>query len=258
MVSYSIRDISERKTREAELETSRHQIAVSEKLAALGTMVSGVGHEIRTPLTYINTNLELIKIQIERTAKGETNLTEASENITGLVSKSREGVERADKIVQQLRQFASARLKTQPSALNDVVANAVELFRSVHKGQVVVKTDLRPVSGFDVDQGQVQQVLINLLNNGAEAMGNKGTLRVQLLETPGGAEIDVQDNGPGIPKEVQPWLFDPFFTTKPEGTGLGLSVSRRIIEAHGGTIRYTTNSTGTTFAVLLPKKQIGY
>ncbi len=254
MVSSSIRDISERKTREAELDASRRQIAVSEKLAALGTMVSGVGHEIRTPLTYINTNLELIKIQMEKAAKGETNVTETSENIAGLVSKSREGVERADRIVQQLRQVASAQLKTEPSALNDVVASAVELFRSVHKGQVVVKTDLRPVSGFDVDRGQMQQVLINLLNNGAEAMGNKGTLEVQLLETPGGAEIDVEDNGPGIPKEVQPRLFDPFFTTKAEGTGLGLSVSRRIIEAHGGTIQYTTSPTGTIFTVILPKR----
>ncbi len=256
-VSSSIRDISERKNREAELEASRRQVAVSEKLAALGTMVSGVGHEIRTPLTYINTNLELIKIQTERTAKGETAPAEASENIAKLVSKSREGVERADRIVQQLRQFASAQLNTEPSALQDVVASAVELFRSVHKGQVIVMADLRPVSGFDVDRGQMQQVLINLLNNGAEAMGNKGTLKVQLREAPGGAEIDVEDRGPGIPREFQSRLFDPFFTTKSEGTGLGLSVSRRIIEAHGGTIRFTTDSKGTTFTVLLPKKTSG-
>ena len=256
-VSSSIRDISERKNREAELEASRRQVAVSEKLAALGTMVSGVGHEIRTPLTYINTNLELIKIQTEKTAKGETAPNEASENIARLVSKSKEGVERADRIVQQLRQFASAQLNTEPSVLQDVVASAVELFRSVHKGQVIVTADLRPVSGFDVDKGQMQQVLINLLNNGAEAMGNKGTLKVQLHETPGGAEIDVEDRGPGIPREVQSRLFDPFFTTKSEGTGLGLSVSRRIIEAHGGTIQFTTDSKGTTFTVLLPKKTSG-
>ena len=252
-VSSSIRDISERKNREAELEASRRQVAVSEKLAALGTMVSGVGHEIRTPLTYINANLELIKIQTEKTAKGETAPNEASENIARLVSKSKEGVERADRIVQQLRQFASAQLNTEPSVLQDVVASAVELFRSVHKGQVIVTADLRPVSGFDVDKGQMQQVLINLLNNGAEAMGNMGTLKVQLRETPGGAEIDVEDRGPGIPRELQSRLFDPFFTTKSEGTGLGLSVSRRIIEAHGGTIRFTTDSKGTTFTVLLPK-----
>ncbi len=254
MVSSSIRDISERKAREAELEVSRHQVAVSEKLAALGTMVSGVGHEVRTPLTYINTNLELIKIQIEKATKGETDPAETSETIGRLVSKSKEGVERADKIVQQLRQFASAQLKTESSALHDVVANAVELFRSVHKGQVVVKADLQPVSGFEVDKGQMQQVLINLLNNGAEAMDNKGTLKVQLHETPAGAEIKVEDNGPGISKEVQSRIFDPFFTTKTEGTGLGLSVSRRIVDAHGGTIQFTTNPTGTTFTIILPKK----
>jgi len=255
MVSSSIRDISERKAREAELDAFRRQIAVSEKLAALGTMVSGVAHEIRTPLTYINTNLELIKIQIEKVSKSETDPAKASQTIASLVVSSKEGVERADRIVEQLRQFASAQLKIEPSALHKVVANAVELFRSVRKGQVVVNVDLQPTTGFEVDKGQIQQVLINLLNNGAEAMGNSGILKVRLRETSDGAEIEVEDNGPGIPAEVQSRLFDPFFTTKTEGTGLGLSVSRRIIEAHGGSIRFTTRSSGTTFTVLLPKNR---
>ena len=254
LVSSSIRDISERKAREAELDASQHQIAVSEKFAALGTMVSGVGHEIRTPLTYIKTNLELIRMQIEKLAKGKTKPAEASQAIARLVTSSKEGVERADRIVQQLRQFATAQLKTEPSALHDVVANAVELFRSVHKGEVIVSADLQPITGFEVDKGQIQQVLINLLNNGAEAMGNTGTLKVRLRETSDGAEIQVEDNGPGIPENVQSRVFDPFFTTKAEGTGLGLSVSRRIVEAHGGTIQFTTRPSGTTFTVFLPKE----
>jgi two-component system, NtrC family, sensor kinase len=216
-------------------------------------MVSGVGHEIRTPLAYINTNLELIKIQIEKVAKGRTKPAEASQAIAKLVSSGKEGVARANRIVEQLRQFASAQLKTEPSALHEVVANAVELFRSVRKGQVIIDADLQPMTGFEVDKGQIQQVLINLLNNGADAMGNTGTLKVRLRETNSGAEIEVEDNGPGIPEEVQSRLFDPFFTTKAEGTGLGLSVSRRIIEAHGGTIQFTTKPSGTTFTVFLPK-----
>jgi PAS domain S-box-containing protein len=254
MVYRSIHDISERKAREAELESFRRQIVVSEKLASLGTMVSGVAHEIRTPLTYVNTNLELIKIQIEKFAKDATKPVEASQTITDLVTCGKEGVERVDRIVEQLRQFASGQLKTEPSALHEVVGKALELFRSVHKGEVIVTWDLQPTTKFEVDKGQIQQVLINLLNNGSEAMGNTGTLKVRLREASGGAEIEVEDKGPGIPQEVQSRLFDPFFTTKPEGTGLGLSVSRRIIEAHGGTIRFTTGSSGTTFTVFLPKE----
>ena len=254
MVYRGIHDISERKAREAELDSFRRQIAVSEKLASLGTMVSGVAHEIRTPLTYIKTNLELIKIQAEKATERETSPAEASQTIASLVASGKEGVERADRIVDQLRQFASAQLKTEPSALHKVVANAVELFRSVRKGQVIVDADLQPTTGYKLDKGQIQQVLINLLNNGAEAMANTGTLKVRLRETSDGAEIDVEDKGPGIPKEVQSRLFDPFFTTKAEGTGLGLSVSRRIVEAHGGTIRFSTGSSGTTFTVLLPKE----
>jgi len=257
LVSNSIRDISDRKSKEAELEASRHQVAVSEKLASLGTMVSGFGHEVRTPLTYINTNLDLIKIQIDKVARGEMDPTDASETIAKLVLKSKDGVQRADKIVQQLRQFAKAQLKTEPADLLEVVTNTVELFRSVHNGQLVVKADLRPVNTFEMDKGQIQQVLINLLNNAAEAMGNAGILEVRLGETPGGAEIEVKDTGPGIPKEVQPRIFDPFFTTKAEGTGLGLPISRRIIEAHGGTIGFTTSPNGTTFKVTLPRKGYG-
>jgi PAS domain S-box-containing protein len=255
LVSSSIRDISWRKEAEAGLEASKRQVAVSEKLAALGTMVSGVGHEVRTPLTYINTNLALIRRHMDRLVAGQSTPGQTSADVGKLLAKNKEGVERIDRIIQQLRQFAKAQLKTEPTSLHEVAANAVDLFRSVRKGQLTVESDLPAAEGFEVDKGQVQQVLINLLNNGAEAMGNQGTLQVRLRLLAGGAEIDVEDHGSGIPLEVQPRLFDPFFTTKTEGTGLGLSISRRIIEAHGGTIRYRTSPQGTTFTVFLPSRQ---
>ncbi|MHB8632993.1 MAG: MASE1 domain-containing protein [Thermoplasmatota archaeon] len=252
LVFSSVRDISARKEVEAELEAARRHVAISEKLAALGTMVSGVGHEVRTPLTYINTNLALIKIHVDRMAAGQPGFELPANEVSKLLAKSREGVERIDRIVQQLRQFTRAQVTPEPTALHEVVANALELFRSVRKGQVTVESDLQPLAGFKVDKGQIQQVLINLLNNGAEAMGNQGALKVSLRSVAGGAEIDVQDHGPGIPRDVQPRLFDPFFTTKAEGTGLGLSISRRIVEAHGGTIRFQTGPQGSTFTIVLP------
>ena len=249
-----VRDITARKQAEAELEASKHQMAVSEKLAALGTMVSGVGHEVRTPLTYINTNLALVKLQMEKLIAGQATPEATSVEVARLIDKNKEGVQRIDRIIQQLRQFAKAQLKTETSDLREVVANAVDLFRSVRHGQVLVDADLEDVGKFDVDKGQIQQVLINLLNNGAEAMGNTGRLKVRLHSVAGGVEIEVEDHGSGIPKGAQGRIFDPFFTTKAEGTGLGLSISRRIIESHGGAIRFKTGPDGTTFTLVLPSK----
>lgn len=247
-----VRDISERRRLQGELDESRRQLATSEKLAALGTMVSGVAHEVRTPLTYVNTNLSLIRIQVDRWRSGQVAAEAAAAEIERLVAKNREGVQRIDRIIQQLRHFAKAELQTEPVDLQEVIAGAIEMFQSVRQGKVAVVADLRAVGPCEVDKGQLQQVLLNLLHNGAEAMGGGGELRVALHRGAEHAEIHVEDHGPGIPPDVQRRLFDPFFTTKDEGTGLGLPISRRIVEAHGGTITYRTGPAGTTFIVTLP------
>jgi len=99
----------------------------------------------------------------------------------------------------------------------------------------------------------LQQVIINLLNNGAESMGNKGTLKIRLRPTASGAEIEVEDNGPGIPTADREKLFLPYYSTKRRGSGLGLAIVRRIIAEHGGTIEVGTNvPKGTRFTIELP------
>jgi signal transduction histidine kinase len=104
-----------------------------------------------------------------------------------------------------------------------------------------------------VDIGQIQQIVLNLLNNAAEAMPRGGLVRVATRKVPGGGEIEVEDQGPGITPDIQAKLFHPFFTTKPEGTGLGLSICQRIVEGHQGRIHYDTRpGRGTTFSVFLP------
>lgn len=253
LVSSSIRDISARKAAETELESSRRQVAVSEKLAALGTMVSGVGHEVRTPLTYISMNLALIRRQFERMAAGEVDAAKANSEMERYVAKCQEGIERIDRIIQELRRFAKAPLQVEPALIEEVVGHAVDLFRAVRRGQIDVVADLPEGPPARVDKGQIQQVVLNLLNNGADAMENQGTLEVRVRHLADGTEVDVVDRGHGIPPDVQGRLFDPFFTTKAEGTGLGLSITRRIVEAHGGSLRYVTGPHGTTFTVYLPR-----
>jgi signal transduction histidine kinase len=140
--------------------------------------------------------------------------------------------------------------------LREVVSVAVDLFRATRRGRVGVRADLRAVPALCRDVGQIQQVVLNLLNNAAEAMPSGGVVRVTTRSTPGGGEIEVEDHGSGIPSEVQPQLFNAFFTTKTEGTGLGLSICQRIVEAHGGRIRFESGlGRGTTFFVFLPFRE---
>lgn len=253
----TVRDVSERKRSEAELDASRRQLAVTEKLSALGTLVSGVGHEIRTPLTYIVTNLALIRMQVEKAAQGKPDLQPTAEAVGRYVQKSQEGVQRVERIVTQLRSFAKAEVRMEVCDLREAAAGAIELWTATHKGECRVEADLAPAPGFEVDKGQVQQVLLNLLNNAGEAMNRQGRIAVRLRVAGDAAEIEVQDEGPGIPADVQARIFDPFYTTKAQGTGLGLSISRRILEAHGGSIRFATSPKGTTFTVRLPRRRPG-
>ena len=256
VVVSTVRDVSDRKKAEALLAEGRRQLAVTEKLSALGTLVAGVGHEIRTPLTYIMTRLALVDLKLKAAAVERPELAALSTDVHAQTESAKQGVWRIDRIVQQLRGFSKAQLNAAPAQLPEVVQQAAELFRAAHKGQcelqVTLPDDLPPTS---VDRGQIQQVLINLLNNAAEAMPQGGTIQVRTHADGDSVVLEVEDHGVGIPAEVQKRLFDPFFTTKAEGTGLGLSVSRRIVEAHGGTLTYTTQvDVGTTFSIRIPQQ----
>jgi signal transduction histidine kinase len=105
-----------------------------------------------------------------------------------------------------------------------------------------------------VDEGQIRQVLINLLRNAREALTSGGHVAVRVVERDDSVELIVDDDGPGIDRETEQRLFEPFFTTKGQGTGLGLAITREIVEAHAGTIRGTRRRpSGTRFSVTLPR-----
>jgi signal transduction histidine kinase len=245
-----------RRRAEQELEAARHQVAMSEKLSTLGTLVSGVAHEIRTPLTYVTNNLFLVRQRLEQAARTRPELRELVDDVAQYGAAALDGVARIDRLVDDLRRFAK-RDEAGPvdADLRDVVGVAVDLFRATRRGRIDVRADLRPVSSLLVDTGQIQQVVLNLLNNAAEAMPSGGVVCVTTREVPGGGEIEVADEGEGIAPDVEARLFHPFFTTKSEGTGLGLSICQRIVESHGGRIRFESRpGRGTTFFVFLPSR----
>ncbi len=246
-----------RRQAEQELEAARQQVAMSEKLSTLGTLVSGVAHEIRTPLTYVSNNLFLVRQRLEQAARSQPELQPLVDEIAGYGKAALDGVARINRLVEDLRRFARRDEGGPVEAdLRDVVGVAVDLFRATRRGRIDVRADLRAVPALQVDVGQIQQVVLNLLSNAAEAMPSGGLVRVATRAVPGGGEIEVEDHGAGIAPEAQEHLFHPFYTTKADGTGLGLSICQRIVESHGGSIRFESRpGRGTTFFVFLPARE---
>ena len=223
-----------------------------EKLAALGVLAAGVAHEIRNPLT-------AIKARLYTQQKA---LAPASRERADAEFISRE-IDRLEKIVSDFLRFARPvepeRVPVSPAnLLREVRQLMAEQLRESSVDLAVERAVETKVLG---DPEQLKQVLINLVQNAAEALGTGGTIKLRAVESRialGGrmrdvAIIEVEDNGTGMPPEVQKRLFDPFFTTKPTGTGLGLSIAARIVEKHAGALRVKTAANhGTTFGVVLP------
>jgi signal transduction histidine kinase len=228
-----------------------------EKLASLGLLAAGVAHEIRNPLTAIKAALF---IQEKKFSPGSPELADAR-----IVERE---ILRLERIVNDFLQFA------RPS---DPHLDTIEAAAPVREVQSLLAPQLArnniklliepaPSARIKADTAQIKQVLINLVQNAADAIGYDGIVRMRVREdrkrlddreTPV-VVLEVEDNGRGIPKEVQARLFDPFFTTKDGGTGLGLSIAAGIVQRHGGMLQYQTQvDYGTTFGIILPEVPAG-
>ena len=249
-----IRDVSERKRLEDQARDLYHQLLQAEKLAALGQTISGVAHELNNPLATILTWAERLSqrpaAQLdEQTKRGlETILSES---------------ERAAKIVRNLLTFARKRHTTRAMIdVNQVVRETVAL-RSYEQTLANISIIEALAAGLPLafaDPHQFQQVLLNLIINAEQAMlgaNGRGTIVLRTWQDPEAESVvlEVNDDGPGVPEDVQPRIFDPFFTTKEvgKGTGLGLTVAYAIIQEHGGriTVKSSPNE-GASFFVSLP------
>jgi len=165
-------------------------------------------------------------------------------------------INRLDYIVTQfLGAIRPAPLQLKLNTLNDVVEKTLELLRpEIENRGVTVKTRLaRHLTATPVDSAQLQQVLVNLIKNAAQAMTTGGTLTLQTGETSDDVWVSVADTGGGIPQEQINRIFEPFYTTKKKGTGLGLMIVQRIVRAHNGRIELDSQvGRGTTFRIWLP------
>jgi len=247
-----VRDVSERKKLDDETRDIYHQLLQAEKMAALGQTISGVAHELNNPLATIHS-------WAERLTERETLDPAVRRGLDTILSES----QRAARIVRNLLTFARKRQTTRAMVdVNQVVRETVALRAyEQHVSNVTIIDALAAgLPQVFADGYQVQQVLLNLIINAEQAMlsaNGRGILVVRTWHDPAqeAVVLEINDDGPGIPDDLQPKIFDPFFTTKEvgQGTGLGLTVAYAIVHEHGGRIRLESRlGRGASFFVELP------
>ena len=234
-----------------ELKSAQLQLIQAEKMESIGTLAAGVAHEVKNPLAILQMGVNYLGKKI----------TATDENIIMVLQEMRDAIQRADSITRGLLDFAASKqLQVKPEDLNQLILETLKMVRhELAKKSIVLERDLADhLPKVGVDKIQIQQVFVNIFVNAIHAMSNGGTLTVrtfpkEMTETThheGSRKADhfwvgdtavvavVEDTGGGIAQDHLARIFDPFFTTKPTGvgTGLGLPVTKKIIELHGGTI----------------------
>lgn len=229
-----------------ELRRKNVELRRRERLAALGEMAAGLAHEIRNPLGGIALYASMLAAESAAGPKVQT--------AAGRISQAVRSLER---LVSDILDFAQEhRVEKQACRLGEVlsaVEESVQPWMEEHGAAVEIDDELREMAVF-CDPLRMRQVLLNLVMNGLQAAGRGGHVRVSAATKPArGVQLEVWDDGPGIPADKLDRIFNPFFTTRAAGTGLGLAIVHRIVEAHGGTVHAGNRPEGgARFVVRLP------
>lgn len=239
------------------------ELEVSRRLAAIGRLTAGVGHEVKNPINAMVVHLELLRGKLTNggTQSGGESGGELFRGAQRHVDILAGEMKRLDRVVQTLADFSRPmELQLQEQDLRRVVRSVIELTEvEMAENHVQVKMELpRDPVPVRVDAELIQQALLNLLLNGMQAMPKGGWIRVNVRRDGQFAVLTVEDEGEGIPAEVLPRIFELYFTTKPKGSGIGLAMTYRILQMHGGAMDVRSNADptapdrGTTFTLRLP------
>ena len=269
------------------LKSAQMQLIETEKMASLGQLTAGVAHEINNPINFVSANIKPLRTDFdeifsllskyEKAAKNPEKpelLQEANDykqeidaeyvkaEIRILLDSIHEGAARTTEIVQSLRTFSRMdELILQPANINTAILSALIILRSSIPYYIEIKPVLGKLEPLNCYSGEIDQVLINLLNNSIQAIKAKAThadekITITTRDKADSISIEIEDTGIGMTEEVKLRIFEPFFSTKNvgEGTGLGLSIVFGIIEKHQGAIEVrSAPDKGTTFIITIPK-----
>jgi C4-dicarboxylate-specific signal transduction histidine kinase len=249
------KEIVERQHAQEALQAAQSELAHVTRVTSMGELVASIAHEVNQPLTAIVTNGNACQRWL---ACPTPNLEEGRAAVARMISEGN----RASGLIKEIRAFVK---KSPPQKerveINDLIRETLTLVsRELRRNQVALQTNFAAdVPALTADRVQVQQVLLNLIMNGIEAMGaindrsRELTITSEPSQDPAGVSVMVRDSGPGISPQSRDRLFENFFTTKAGGMGMGLSISRSIVTAHGGRLSATANTDhGATFQFTLP------
>jgi two-component system NtrC family sensor kinase len=260
----------------AQLQQAQRQLLQSEKMAAIGQLAAGVAHEINNPIGYVFSNIgalagyvnDLLRLirayesaqvaspELERLRR-EIDIDFLAEDILSLIAESQDGIDRVKLIVHSLKDFSRADDcgELVPSDLRQCIESTLNVVNNEVKYKAEVRKEFGDLPLVPCRPSQINQVIMNLLVNAAQAIPHRGEIVVRTSLHDGGGLIEISDTGNGIAPEHLDRIFEPFFTTKPvgQGTGLGLSLSYGIVRDHGGWIKADSElGRGTRFRVWLP------
>ncbi|HSG62115.1 MAG TPA: ATP-binding protein [Pseudomonadales bacterium] len=267
-----------------EIKQAQSRLLQSEKMASLGVLAAGVAHEINNPIGFISSNVATLteyvdtlinlveryqqlassdvesRVQLEKeiaTYLARDDLSFIIEDTPVLLEETGKGLIRVRDIVKGLREFSHSdpRQAMVSCDINELIGSTLNIAKSQFKYHADVSLDLQPLPDVLCDKGKIGQVLLNLIINASQALVERGHITVRSRVVEGAVEVDVEDDGVGIPEKDLEKIFDPFYTTKPvgDGTGLGLAICFNIVQEHGGSIEVSSVlGQGTTFTVKIP------
>jgi two-component system, LuxR family, sensor kinase FixL len=249
-----IQDITLQRRAEEEAHRLQERLTHVSRLATVGEMSAGIAHELNQPLAAVANYAQACDRLLMLADPDIPEIRDALKQITGQAV-------RAGDIIRRLRALArNEDMQREPTDINGLVSELSDLIQlDAKRYDVQYKLDLaRHLPQIEVDRAQIQQVVLNLVRNGLEALGDSAhaprqlTVQTQHMSD-GTVEIKVSDNGPGVSSTITPRLFEPFCTTKPHGTGLGLAISRTIVKSHQGNLDYRPGHLGgASFSLRLP------
>jgi signal transduction histidine kinase len=224
------------------------QVNRTERLAALGELASGLAHEIKNPLTSMHGFVQMLPERSD-----DQDFVEKTADILDRECK------RLDELIENLHSYAKPQVgQRQEFELKELIEETLTLLRKeAEKSDVELKTEVPDGTKVFGDPSKIKQVIMNLSLNGIEAMRDGGVLQISCERTRDDyVRMKIQDEGVGMEEDELERIFNPFYTTKEDGTGLGMSISHRIVEDHGGLLRFdSAPKQGTTAEVLLPRQE---